>query len=1035
MQIDRAEIRPTLAGIYYDTLHPTSTAIKFEDNGTGSRFNGLAISQLSLVGDAQTPDYTYAFDLKAADRNQRVIVGNVVEGNGYTSWLAPGSKAPEMDVPHLTTAADQYNGWFQLNSTNRGFAVNGTHYATIGQGNLKLEKADGTHMHSLKSTASGTEIATTIGTGSWALDDLTAGRRLSSFAGDSSQASLFLGSLSYTTNARASFVTGERISGSSGVTNGNAGTFYVFGSAGTGSSTSGGDIQFWTFDPGPSGTSAQSSSAKVRIPRVGGIYLPGQASDPSATAAGHFYANSATKNFRFFDGSYWQPLSLQADEVSVASASNVNLGFQTSDKIYITGTTTINSFGAALGGTRRQVRFEGALTLTYNATSMVLPGGASITTAAGDVLEAQCISTGNWRVIWYSRASGASLVSSGGVSDGDKGDITVSGSGATYTIDNTAVSYAKIQNVSAASKLLGRGDSGSGSPQEITLGAGLTMTGTTLSSSGGGGLSDGDKGDITVSSGGTTLTVDASAISYSKIQNISAISKLLGRGDASTGPPQEITLGSGLSMSGTTLSAVSAGVADDDYGEITVAGGVWTVDINTVDFTRLTDMNTQRLLGRNSAGIGDPEEVTISQSLDWTSGSTPAFGDVLYRGASSWTRLAPGTSGQFLQTRGAGNSPQWAGGVTTTGSPSTGQAAEFSAAGTITGTAVTGTGDFVKATAPVLPSTVTIGATGGTTGAANIKGTTSGTVTLSVAPAAGTHTIKLPTADGTANQVLKTDGSGQWGWTTAASGSVASDTIWDASGDLAVGTGANTAARLAIGPVGSTLISDGTTAEWFHPRTHVSMYEEFLGSENAADYAAYGWGRYVSGGQVAFTAGEAGRPGIIGVETGTTTSGYAHMVFRPASQFLFGGGRIVTEWSVKLPALSDASNTYTVYVGFEDSSAGSGPVDGAHFEYTHGVNSGAWQVKTTSNSTATTTSTASTVDTSWHRYAVEINAAASSVTFYIDGTSVATHTTNIPTGAGRETSFGFLIVKSAGTTTRYINVDYMSLYQKLTTSR
>jgi len=74
----------------------------------------------------------------------------------------------------------------------------------------------------------------------------------------------------------------------------------------------------------------------------------------------------------------------------------------------------------------------------------------------------------------------------GGVSDGDKGDITVSNNGATWTIDNDAVSYAKIQNVSAASKLLGRGDSGSGDVQEITLGTGLTMTGTTLAASGGG---------------------------------------------------------------------------------------------------------------------------------------------------------------------------------------------------------------------------------------------------------------------------------------------------------------------------------------------------------------------------------------------------------------------------------------------------------------------------------------------------------------------------------------------------------------------
>lgn len=76
-----------------------------------------------------------------------------------------------------------------------------------------------------------------------------------------------------------------------------------------------------------------------------------------------------------------------------------------------------------------------------------------------------------------------------GVTNGDKGDITVSGSGATWIIDNSAVTLAKIANASANSKLLGSGDAGSGSPYaEITLGTGLSMSGTTLNASGGSGL-------------------------------------------------------------------------------------------------------------------------------------------------------------------------------------------------------------------------------------------------------------------------------------------------------------------------------------------------------------------------------------------------------------------------------------------------------------------------------------------------------------------------------------------------------------------
>jgi hypothetical protein len=57
--------------------------------------------------------------------------------------------------------------------------------------------------------------------------------------------------------------------------------------------------------------------------------------------------------------------------------------------------------------------------------------------------------------------------SGGGISDGDKGDITVSSSGAVWTIDDDVVTYAKIQDVSATDKLLGRSTAGAGNVEEI----------------------------------------------------------------------------------------------------------------------------------------------------------------------------------------------------------------------------------------------------------------------------------------------------------------------------------------------------------------------------------------------------------------------------------------------------------------------------------------------------------------------------------------------------------------------------------------
>ena len=58
-------------------------------------------------------------------------------------------------------------------------------------------------------------------------------------------------------------------------------------------------------------------------------------------------------------------------------------------------------------------------------------------------------------------------ISAGGISDGDKGNITVSGSGAIWTIDNGVVSLAKMADMATAS-LLGRNTAGTGVPEVLS---------------------------------------------------------------------------------------------------------------------------------------------------------------------------------------------------------------------------------------------------------------------------------------------------------------------------------------------------------------------------------------------------------------------------------------------------------------------------------------------------------------------------------------------------------------------------------------
>src|SRR5262249_49246649 len=104
--------------------------------------------------------------------------------------------------------------------------------------------------------------------------------------------------------------------------------------------------------------------------------------------------------------------------VTVASAATTNIGAAASNYVVISGTTTITAFDTIEEGAFRWVRFSGALTLTHNATSLILPNNAAnITTVAGDWCLAVSAGSGNWYVPWYSRAGGLPLLAANNLSD------------------------------------------------------------------------------------------------------------------------------------------------------------------------------------------------------------------------------------------------------------------------------------------------------------------------------------------------------------------------------------------------------------------------------------------------------------------------------------------------------------------------------------------------------------------------------------------------------------------------------------------
>ncbi|WP_135448865.1 DUF2793 domain-containing protein [Tabrizicola caldifontis] len=289
-------------------------------------------------------------------------------------------------------------------------------------------------------------------------------------------------------------------------------------------------------------------------------------------------------------------------------------------------------------------------------------------------------STGEVKV----RSAGVTLpvaVGGGGIADGDKGDITVSGSGTVWTIDAGAVGLSKLAGIPADS-FLGRASAGQGEPEVLTPVQARSI--------------------LNIADGATANASDAALRDRathtgtqpaSSITGLAAVATSGSASDLATGilPAGRFNdtahgnrAGGSLHATATTGAAGFMSAADkakldgvatgaNNYthpnhsGDVTSAGdGVTTITANAVTNAKLAEMATGTIKGRFSAGPGDPEDLTGAQAtalLDTftsgTKGLVPASGGGttnFLRADGTWTAPPGGAGGS---PGGSSGAVQW----------------------------------------------------------------------------------------------------------------------------------------------------------------------------------------------------------------------------------------------------------------------------------------------------------------------------------------------------------------------------------------
>lgn len=183
-----------------------------------------------------------------------------------------------------------------------------------------------------------------------------------------------------------------------------------------------------------------------------------------------------------------------------------------------------------------------------------------------------------------------------------------------------------------------------------------------------------------------------------------------------------------------------------------------------------------------------------------------------------------------------------------------------------------------------------------------------------------------------------------------------------------------------------------------------------------------------AGAAASMAATSATNPGQIQLSTGTTAAGTSALVGVAADQVQLGSNEFRFAACLNIPVLSVVGDRFTIRSGIGDSATVES-TDFVGFRYTDSVNAGKWQGVCRSNTGETTIDTGiAAAAAAFHVFAFTVNAAGSSVQFYIDGAAVgAPITLTIPNTSARLTQFlPAFIAKSLGLTARTVLIDYYS---------